>query len=560
MKIEESNILGITSGCDSGVALFRGGKLVLAVNEERLSRNKFDEAYPRRALAWCLQESELTAKQIDLVCYGFSNGADSIDLHTRLFQRLDDYRDNPEALNIILDRLRTEGDVDAVKRDEFISLTEELLPAVPVYRCSHHPAHQAAAFCPSPFDQALTISADGRGDYRALSIARVDRQGQHTELDTAFCWESLGYFYGRVTSLCGFTPNRHEGKVTGLAAHGDPTVAMPLMEKMIGIEAGKIRSYPGAWYRPFFSNYSEALITEAARFSREDLAAAAQEHLERIICQRIQLQVEETGIGDICLAGGVFANIKLNQRIREIPGVDEVFVFPHMGDGGLAAGAVYHYLWKNRISTSLPTLDLGPRIDPDTLALQLQAKGINVEKPQDLLKSAVSRLASGDLIGLVQGGCEFGPRALGMRSILSTPASVAQCARINRSLKRDGFMPFAPAIADHLAASCLEDYNPGHISPHHMTLSYRASELLQQTSPAVVHVDHTTRPQVVTAEDNPFLHTLLDRWHQETGIPCLLNTSFNMHEEPIVCTEADVVRSFLQGAVDHLLFPPYQTA
>ncbi|OQX19111.1 MAG: hypothetical protein BWK76_05535 [Desulfobulbaceae bacterium A2] len=550
-------ILGISAGGESGAALFEHGRLVRAVNEERLSRKKMDTDFPLRSIDWCLRSAGLTAADIGRIAYGFSAVQPDGPLFPELFLRLKDYVADAEAMAVILDRLRSEHEVDHGKRQEFFQRTGALFPGVPIHLCPHHDAHRAAAFRTSPFSRALIVTADGRGDYKSLTLSQGERGQAFRELSCAYSWESLGYFYGRMTALAGFTGNRHEGKLTGLAAHGDPQVARDLVERMITLEDNRLRSFPGTWYRPFFSNFSPELLAAAARYRREDLAAAAQWWLERLVTQPLAHWVEQTGVRDICLAGGVFANIKLNQRIRELPGVDNVFVYPNMGDAGICAGAVYDLLGDAAESGPLPHLYLGPVLDPVALAEGLRSRGVAVRQPPDPFAEAVLVLQQGALVGLVQGAGEFGPRALGHRSILASPAYPAIGDTINRRLHRDGFMPLAPVIGAELAAACLRGYREEHLSARHMTMCYDATEALAESAAAIVHVDGTVRPQVVFSRDEPVLHALLARWHGQTGGLALINTSYNMHEEPIVNDHLDVLHAFDQGAVDYLLFPPY---
>lgn len=560
-SMEESMyILGITSGSDSGVALFKDNMPILAVNEERLSRIKLDDTYPSLSISWCLRESGLEPADIDLICFGFTAGIEQGDFLAGMFKRLQTYCENPEAVSIIFDRLATEAEIDAEKHSDFLKRTRKIFSRTPIHYCHHHQAHQANAFVASPYDEALVLTCDGRGDFKSLTISMAGN-GSITELYHAYSWESLGYFYGRITGLCGFTPNRHEGKIVGLAAHGNPEPASGLMRKMIVLETEGIRTFPGEMYRPFFSNYSDKLITEAGRYSREDLAAAAQAHLESIICELVRKYAWKTGLRNVCLAGGVFANVKLNQRIRDLPEVDDVFISPNMGDGGICTGAVYHRMLSTALFRHEPgvSLYLGPGIDNQTLLDKLSAGGAVVEQPADLIERVVELLDSGQVVGLVQGRTEFGPRALGNRTIIARPDRHDLCDAINRRLDRSEFMPFAPAIAANLASRCLVGYN-GQLSARHMTITYDVTEEFKGNSPAIIHVDDSVRPQVVHEEDNPFFFRLLNAFHEKTGMLCLINTSFNLHEEPIVASEDHIVSSFLRHAVDYLLFPPYLTA
>ncbi|HIJ84151.1 MAG: hypothetical protein HW380_3128 [Magnetococcales bacterium] len=557
------NVLGITSSAESGATLFIDDLPVAAVNEERVSRKKFDGSYPHLAIDWCLESSGLKSQDIDLICYGFSQGYASSDTLNGLIERaMDGYGDNPEALQIIKQRLVAENNVDVRAREEFFAQTRKRFPHnPPIHHCNHHETHRAAAFFPSPFAKSLVITADGRGDYLSLTIARMEREPNRVEiLYQAYSWESLGYLYGRITGLCGFTPNRHEGKVMGLSAVGNPGLALPLVQKMLDLdEQGHIKSSLGPYYRPFFTNFSDALIQEAAAFSREDLAAAVQAHLEAIVLKLVAHYLDKTGLEHVCMAGGVFSNVKLNQKIRALAPCREVFIYPNMTDGGICAGSVYDWMFKNNRPphASFPSLYLGPRIDAETMRQRLLQAGFHPQRPDHLLEEVCHLLDQEKIIGLVQGGGEFGPRSLGNRSMICSPRNVNKCDEINRRLGRSEFMPFAPSIAEEWAGRSLVGYSSDCLSARHMTLSFTATPELVNNSPAIVHVDQSVRPQIVRHADNPFFHDLLLAWQQKTGVSSLLNTSFNRHEEAILSSEEDVLGAVKEGIMDVLLFPPY---
>ncbi len=552
-------ILGITSW-ESGAALFEDERLIVAVSEERLSRKKFDSDFPVRSIEWCLSQLGIAHDDIGLVCYGFSEGlpggGEGADL---MGAALDVCIKDPEAGQIVKERLLNEIVFDSKKRDEFKQQCKHLFPQAEIYTCSHHQAHQASAFVPSPFDEALVVSADGRGDFCSTMVSKATRTQGIEPLYRAHSWESLGYFYGRVTKLCGFTPNRHEGKVTGLAAHSDGTKAKPLMEKMVRWSGEGINTQLGPYYRPFFSNYSAQLEQEAEQYSRVELAAAAQRQLEEIMCALVSKHLRETGLRHVCLAGGVFANVKLNQRICELAECDEVFIYPAMSDAGISVGSVYFRQLAMGLATkrAFHSLYLGPDLDSEKMRALLETAGHEIQQPVNLEDEVCDLLHRKKIVGLVQGRAEFGPRALGNRSILVSPSDPAVTTHINERLERDDFMPFAPAIAAELAGRCLEQCCETTSSARHMTLSFNVTDEFVENSPAAVHVDNTARPQIVTVEDNPFFHRLLSHWYQQHGGLSILNTSFNKHEEPMLATEKDVAEAVEDGVIDALVFPPY---
>ncbi|AMK77757.1 MULTISPECIES: carbamoyltransferase C-terminal domain-containing protein [Methylomonas] len=553
------NILGITSGSESGACLFQHGQIALAVSEERLTRKKFDDAFPARSIAWILQESGLVCSDIDLICYGFSQEFADSDAEQAYIDRLlaTETVTDETSLAIIRQRIDTERQIDNSKRQAFFAAIRDLFPDTPIYNCSHHQSHQAAAFAPSPFARALVVTADGRGDFKSLTISRADRSNGIEELYASPSWRSLGYFYGRITHLCGFTANRHEGKVTGLAALGDPHVAQDLIGQIIRLEHEVICPAFGELYTPFFSNYSAALTEQAAHFKRDDLAAAGQQQLENIVCRLVEKYAQATGLRQVCLAGGVFANVKLNQKIRQLDCIDEVFVYPAMSDGGICAGSVYHYLLVNK--QAIPEIQqvfLGPNCDLANSRAEIQQRGISALVEINAIDRLINLLEQQSVVGLIEGRGEFGPRALGHRSIIASAFDRGITERINQKLQRDDFMPFAPSIAIDFAERCLENYQASCLSANFMTLSFPVKAEFAANSPAAIHVDNTVRPQIVTPDTNPFFYELLVAWQRQTGGLCLLNTSFNIHEEPIVNSVDDVIRALEHDAVDLVFTPP----
>jgi carbamoyltransferase len=413
------------------------------------------------------------------------------------------------------------------------------------------------AFLCSPFDDALTVTCDGRGDYQSLTVTHVCGEGERVlQRETAL--DSLGFFYGRITALLGFVANRHEGKITGLAAKGDPDRLRPLMRRMIDLEDGRVRARFGPWFQPDYRTYSAELTEEIARHDPADVAAAAQAHVEDILTRVVARHLAEVPTRNVCLAGGVFANVKLNQRIAQLDGVDHLYVLPPMGDGGLPlqAAAIVEYRESGR-RTRVPSMALGPDStvsdaeleetlrDYEGVAFRRVDEGI-----QDILLDA---LDAKQVIGTYRGRMEFGPRALGRRSVVYSTDDPTMNDWLNTRLKRTEFMPFAPITAEDLAADCYLGWTPQDASALFMTVTYDCTEEFAKTCPAVVHVDGTARPQIVREADDPFLHRLLLAWHQRSGQAALVNTSFNKHEEPIVGSLRDALDPLRDEVVDLLL-------
>ena len=554
-------ILGISSGGESGASLFKDDTLLYASNEERFSRIKLDTSFPKASIDWCLKSANISVNDISLITYGFSSGCETEEAKGELLSTLCSLDNSKEEAQIIQNRVEVETQIDKEKYQEFLNDISDYFPSntIPIYRVNHHVSHIACAYMASGMKEALVITADGRGDYRSLSIVHASQKGIK-ELYHAPSWYSFGYFYGRMTKLCGFTPNRHEGKVTGLAAHGQVDNALEFVKKMIYVKEGKVISNLGQYYRPFFTNYSDTLIQEAEEFSSEDLAAATQYYLESMFIELVNYYCKKSNLYTIALAGGVFSNISLNQAIYETSQHVDIFVYPNMGDAGICVGSTYAWLWQHKMmeSKKITSMYLGYEIKASKITEVSKQMNCSIQEPSDIYESAINLLTQNLTLAIAQDRAEFGPRALGNRSILASPQNMNILQKINLQLGRDSFMPLAPMIPIELASEFIEFKNErSYDKGYFMTMTYKAKKRLKQLAPAVVHVDNSVRPQFITKESNPFIHTLLMRWYQQTGCPALINTSFNAHEEPIVNNEIDAISALKKGVVDSLISLPY---
>lgn len=549
-------ILGITNNDLSGAALVIDGAIVAAASEERFNRIKEFKGWPAQSIEYVLQQGGIDITEVDLVAYGWSAGFRQ-DLHLDLYlERLSECAfEDPQAAAIIVQRLKDERRNDEAPRKEFDAFLAGHGLSDRALLIDHHECHALGAFLLSPFEDAYALTCDGRGDYQSLTLSRMGSSGIetiHRETST----DSLGYFFGRVTRLLGFRHNRHEGKLTGLAAYGDATATASLMRKMIDYRSGRIRANCGQQFMPYYDEFSDDLVVELGRHSREDVAAGAQSHLEYILTSLVADARDQHGIARLCLAGGVFGNVKLNQRIAELDGIESVFVLPCMGDGGLAlCAAVAASFRKTGIRPRLTTMSLGPAYQPyhprDVEGFRVSARSVvGVEAFQSQI---VKHLHEGDVIGAVRGRMEFGPRALCNRSLICSPADATINDTLNARLSRSEFMPFAPVIPDVHCSAAFKGWRAADYSSRFMTRTYDCSAEFARSCPAVVHIDRTARPQVLCREDDPFMYDLLLRWHETTGMMALINTSFNRHEEPIICHPDQGVESLREGIIDALL-------
>ena len=556
-------ILGICNTSDAGATLLIDGAVVASVNEERFSRIKNQRAFPAQAINYCLTSQGLDIAQIDYVVCGAWGGVDEQYLATVIAELLAAVVKNPAAQQVINDRTRV-----ALERDGFFrrELREEVInlgvPAEKIAFYDHHLSHAYTAFYPSPFEEALVCTSDARGDFKSATISKASRQAGIELLDSTSMYHSLGFFYAFITRYLGFTPNKHEGKITGLAAFGNPEACLPVLRRMIGYQDEKTVANLGTCYMPFLSATLPEIERELARYSKADVAAGAQHLLEQTTSAYLQKYLQLTGLRQVCLAGGVFSNVKLNQRILALPEVDNIYVFPQMGDGGNAFGGALIKLYElgGTFNAPLHHVFLGPAFSrPEILhtlaAYQEQVTYCAVQ--EYTLQRVAQEIAAGGIIGLFTGRMEYGPRALGGRSIMARAIDHDVTAILNKRLNRSEFMPFAPVTLEDYADQYYVGWQQAQLASRFMTVCYACTDRAKRETPGIVHVDQTARPQIINAADNALYYGILKAYHDLTGIPTLINTSFNNHEEPIVCSPKDAIESLLLDNVDYVVLEEF---
>ncbi|MHC5210863.1 MAG: carbamoyltransferase family protein [Planctomycetota bacterium] len=418
-------------------------------------------------------------------------------------------------------------------------------------RSEHHLSHAANAYLASGFDRALIVTLDGYGSGLSGSVS-VGEGGTIKRLAGVPFPHSLGSFYEAVTSSLGFHPDRHAGKIVGLAAYGDPEVLGEVLLATAKAEAGELRLHDNL--NIYLSRHL------AVRFSMVDVAAAWQHVLEVLACRYVAHWLERTGCDRLVLSGGVTANVKMNQRLHALDGVRATFVYPNMGDGGCGSGLAMLQSWPGGVGTPLPHVYLGPDWSDAELEAALREEGLACERPADLATEVARRIHAGQVVARFDGRMEYGPRALGNRSILYHAKEPGVNQWLNQRLGRTEFMPFAPVTLASAAGRCYEGLQGAQHAAEFMTMTFDCTPWMRETCPAAVHVDGTARPQLVRRETNPGYHDIVQAYERLSGIPSLINTSFNMHEEPIVCTPRDAVRAFLQGHLDSLVLGPFLAA
>lgn len=564
--------LGLQTGHESSAALFDGKRLVAAVSDERLTRIKNDGGrLMDHAIDSVLQLTGHRRDQLDRLALLYTFFPEEYfvretwlkELERRLVRRRrpTSGAQRPQMLLCnFLERLKVRGqDFDAHFKKEHFLGKEGFRRATPAFY-DHHLTHAISAAFYSGFEECAVVTMDGQGDWGIHHTSGIFRDGQYTQVAVSnAAGGSAGMFYGHITELLGFRTMRHEGKVVGLAALGDPKPLYDAFLRALHVspEGDTLTSeFVGTDAEEKRKAYLQEVIVG---HSRENISAAAQQVLEDVSLELVQGVLRRTGQRKLALNGGVFANVKLNQRIAALSDVDSVFIFPAMSDTGNSIGAVLLDLAASdpaALAGNTPLVDvyLGPAYDDNEIAAALAADGLVATRLSegDLVSVAARAIHDGRVVGWFQGRMEFGPRALGNRSMLARPTESAINDWLNERLDRSEFMPFAPSVlAEHADALFIGVEKARHAAEF-MTITFDVKPEWRAKIPAVVHVDGTARPQLVRSDRNPLYHRLISAYYDLSGIPLVLNTSFNVHEEPIVCAPAEAIRAFIEKRVDCL--------
>jgi len=582
-------ILGISAFYhDSAACLIEDGRIIAAAQEERFTRKKHDASFPRNAIQYCIKAGECTLDQVDHIVFydkpflkferlletyvafaprGFLSFRKAIPLwlKEKLFQKI-----------LVRDELRKIGiDVDVEDRLLF---------------AEHHQSHAASAFFASPFDEAVVLTMDGVGEWATTSMA-IGR-GNELEMQREIHFpHSIGLLYSAFTYYLGFRVNSGEYKVMGLAPYGEPKYADTILENLIDLKADgtfrlDMQYFDYCTGLKMVNKKFEELFGGAARKSEEaleqnhmDLAASVQWVTEEIVLRLTRSLAEETGIKNLCLAGGVALNCVANGKILRDRKFENIWVQPAAGDAGGSVGAAlaaYHtHLGMPRQTNGQDGMSggyLGPSYANSDIEKQLTEAGAQFETLGDseMIETTVDALEAGKAVGWFQGRMEFGPRALGGRSILGDPRNPTIQKTLNLRVKyRESFRPFAPSVlredvADWFELDSDSPYmlfvaNVAEDKQKKMTDDERALFGIEKLNvprseiPAVTHVDYSARIQTVDGETNPEFHELLSKFKARTGCPVLVNTSFNVRGEPIVCTPQDAFRCFMGSEIELLV-------
>ena len=562
---------------DAAAALVMDGELVAAAEEERFNRIKHVAGFPALAAQWCLAEGGIRPQDLDHL-------AVSRDPRANVGQKLLRTIRHGASARYLKARLQNAAKVRDVKTAlaDALGVAPDALHAQ-VHNVEHHQAHIASAFFVSPFDETAILSVDGFGDFCSTMTA-VGSGNSFRVLDRVLFPHSLGIFYAALTQWLGFPQYGDEGKVMGLAPYGNPSACLKAMRDILQTDDGLFtlnldyfthdkEGVDMTWDdgSPTIGRiYSDKLVETfgPAREPNgeitghyEDVAAAMQKRLEDVYLHIVTHLQETTGMTNLCLAGGVALNAVANGRIRPETGFDGLYVQPAAGDSGTALGAAY-YVWNQELgrprSFVMTHAYTGPRYSDEELASAFREAGLEATRLEDdaLFVSVAERIAAGDVVGWFQGRMEFGPRALGHRSIVADPRRSDMKDVLNARIKhREAFRPFAPSI---LADAAGDWFDQDYTSPF-MVLVYKTKPDKREKIPAVNHVDDTGRVQTVERDVEPRYYRLIEEFGKLTGVPIVLNTSFN-ENEPIVRTPAEAVDTFRKTHMDVLVLGNYVVA
>ncbi|MEF8873432.1 MAG: carbamoyltransferase C-terminal domain-containing protein [Candidatus Thermoplasmatota archaeon] len=542
-----TSTLGVYDGHDSGAALLDDGQ-IYAVNEERLSREKYHRSFPERSIKKVLELSGIKGREIDEVAIGGT------------------YRNRKRLLTL----------KEGLKKS--IGEAYRTMKTVP-----HHLAHAAGAYFTSGWDECTVITIDAAGDGLSSGIYLGEDQKLKKIAESSYL-DSAGDFYASITEMLGFRPMRDEGNVMALAAYHDEE-----MQDLSGCIEVKGLGFEN--HLKVTGSESVKKISEEVDFPlnrREECsdvlkkgeqghelwdaavrsAGSAQKHIENMVnelSERIKRHemVEGRAKEKVCCAGGVFQNVKVNKILKE--NFEDCWIFPHMGDGGLALGAALYFnsqlspslTAEKRIwdwSKDLKSVFLGPKFTSNRVEKALSDRNdLDAKKVEEKEEIIADMLVEGETVGIFQGKVEYGPRALGNRSILADPSKKESKKVLNRKLDREAFQPFSPTILKEY----MDAYLKAPKTNKFMTMSFDITEKAERDLEGAIHVDGTCRPQIIEERDNETFYRTIKKFEERTGIGAVLNTSFNLHGDPIVCTPEEAIESFKKIELDALLLENY---
>jgi carbamoyltransferase len=557
-------ILGIWDGHDAGAALLQDGAVRAAINEERLTRRKLEVRFPTSAIAACLALAGLQPSDVDVVAASTTDPAKTLGRwwpgSKERYYAVRRRKLEPGRLATLTRAVKyrmTEWPPGPVSRSLSRVAIRRLLDRHALARArlaliDHHDAHAAGAAWASGFDDCAVLTIDGLGDGFSATISDF-HDGRLRRVAASPARSSLGVFFEHVTSLLNMRELEDEGKVMALADYAAPVADEdnPLLA-FVSVRDGVIHTNsPGHAQR-------RQLARIHWHYANEQFAFMAQRVVERTCAALARDAVRITGRRRLALAGGVVSNVKATRIVRLLPELDDLYVFPHMGDGGLALGAAVAAAAGagEPVQRHLARLDLGPEYEAGEIRKCLDEAGLAVERIDDLPARVADLLTAGQVVMWFQGRMEYGPRALGQRSVLARPDRPELRDRLNLVLKRRvWYQPFCPSMLESEAPRLLSDWTGGRNRA--MTMAFEVGPCHRGSLAGVISVDGTCRPQFVPDADTTPFAELLRLARQRWGVGALLNTSFNIHGEPLVCSPAEAIDVFRRSGADALAIGPF---
>ena len=555
-------ILGINYLSESSVSLLENGKIKYSISEERINRVKNWWGNPFKSINYMLKDLNLTIKDIDIIStHGLIGINQKVPLENEFEEKKNEIHNSKlrrhqknNQLKNLESRYYHEKKV-AIRTKKYLSELKKKFKNLEIH--DHHDSHAATAYYFSGWKECHVLTIDGWGDQSSSKFYHA-KKGNLKEITRSYTLDSLGYFYGSITKLLGFKPHQHEGKILGLAAFGNKMKAYKEIAKMISFDK-KNNCFKGNYekglYIASFENKNLNFLLK--KYSKKDIAAATQKRLEDVVLDFIKYNIKKKT--KLALAGGVFANVKLNQKISELNKIEKIFVFPNMGDGGLTVGtaALSFYKKKKYLPRKIDNMYLGPKFSNKEILNQIKKYKLKALKIKNPSKFIANEISEGKVVGIFQGRMEFGPRSLGNRSIIVQAKDVSVNDWLNKKLKRTEFMPFAPITLIENKDEYYKDIQKKELCMKFMTITVDCKKKALAKFPAAVHIDNTARPQLIDKKYNSLLYDLILNYKKITNSGTLINTSFNMHEEPIVCSPKDALRAFKLGNLDYLFIGNY---
>jgi carbamoyltransferase len=576
-------ILGISDSIDCGATITKGNEILCSINEERFNRKKFCYGFPKKSILSSLKVSKIKSKDVKVVAIaGISRITENLTPYNNLFHNnkkkthdlvwkianIISFLSNNFIFKIFfrsafflffLRNIYFKSFLFLRKKNILDNLKKININPEQIFFYDHHECHIFSAYSLSPYKKALVVSNDGFGD-GLCSKSNYISVKKNINLSQNTFYNSLGLIYGYCSDLCGYKKFYHNGKTTGIAMLGDGKNVENELNKIFFFN-DKNGNYVnnGSLFRSAYLEIKKKL----KKFSKYQIANGIQSLTNRLIFKQVEFLLKKIKITNICLTGGVHANVAANGFLRNKLNKKNIYVCPHMGDGGLALGAcalAYFQLNAKNVKYKNENIYLGDEFSNEEILKEIYKNKVKFKKIDHLsMYKIISRnLAKNKIVSIYSGRMEFGPRALGNRSILGNASDESINQKLNKKLNRTETMPFAPVILKGLAYKMIKNYRKNDIdSCQNMTMCVDASEYMKKIAPGAVAKDGTIRPQLIKKKTNKLLYNILLEYYKITNVPSIINTSFNLHDEPIVRTPSEAIKSFKISKLDAMIIGDY---